>query len=412
MSENDVMNIFFIIFIIGIVVVPVVYYIYLCVKGDDKSSNGGSDHDSGLKEKPPTYKLLSVEFNKISRNAKIHFLQTTEYRTVERYVQQNYVRYPVLSNWKIKTKEIDRSVKLTNIELEGLCDHDDPLIEQFAFDIVNNIQDDIQLPSWYLRKVAQTEFDKQNEILESKRSTEQWKAHREISHCEYVIKMSTESLDSIMPGYEKQSKRENKASEKLKKKPNSKRLIKKHTKESEKLKLIQKEIDSQKDKISKKQKAIKGLEENLAVKISEIEEECKKVQESFDQKLSEIRYLRSDPVVNKIKVRFDPLKVLSGYGHSKIIGCYIIRNTKNGKCYVGQSKDIIRRLRQHFNGTEPKNMLFAEDYFACDPAEREDLFEFRIVRCETKDELDKTERSLIKEYDSRVSGYNQTAGNQ
>ena len=39
------------------------------------------------------------------------------------------------------------------------------------------------------------------------------------------------------------------------------------------------------------------------------------------------------------------------------------------------------------------------------------MFEVRIIKCETKDELDKTERELIEYYDSFENGYNGTGGN-
>lgn len=56
-------------------------------------------------------------------------------------------------------------------------------------------------------------------------------------------------------------------------------------------------------------------------------------------------------------------------------------------------------------------MIFAEDYFQTAEKERDDLFEFMIIPCETKDELDKKEKDLIKEYEAFTKGYNGTSGN-
>ena len=87
-------------------------------------------------------------------------------------------------------------------------------------------------------------------------------------------------------------------------------------------------------------------------------------------------------------------------------------NNENGKCYVGQSKDVLKRLRQHFKGTEPINIIFANDYYSSSFVKKEDLFSVKIIPCQTKDELDRTERKLIEEYGARQTGYNSTVGNK
>lgn len=100
-----------------------------------------------------------------------------------------------------------------------------------------------------------------------------------------------------------------------------------------------------------------------------------------------------------------------GIEYQKVIGCYIIHNRENGKYYVGQSKDVHKRLKQHFTGTVPKNVIFAEDYYLSNFSNKEDLFEVKILPCTTKDELDKTEKELIELYDAKNNGYNGTSGN-
>ena len=50
-------------------------------------------------------------------------------------------------------------------------------------------------------------------------------------------------------------------------------------------------------------------------------------------------------------------------------------------------------------------MIFAEDYFQTAERERDALFEFMIVPCETKDELDKKEKDLIEEYEAFTKDY-------
>ncbi len=108
---------------------------------------------------------------------------------------------------------------------------------------------------------------------------------------------------------------------------------------------------------------------------------------------------------------FTLLKKVCGFEYQKIIGCYVIHNRENDKYYVGQSKDIIKRLKQHFKGTIPNNVIFAEDYYSTPVEKREDLFEVKIIPCQTKDELDRTEKKLIEDYNSYLTGYNGTNGN-
>ena len=56
-------------------------------------------------------------------------------------------------------------------------------------------------------------------------------------------------------------------------------------------------------------------------------------------------------------------------------------------------------------------MIFAEDYYMTPQNERDNLFEVRIIRCQTKDELDRTEKQLIFDYEAFTKGYNGTNGN-
>ncbi len=105
------------------------------------------------------------------------------------------------------------------------------------------------------------------------------------------------------------------------------------------------------------------------------------------------------------------MKNFIGLEYEKIIGCYIIHNIEKDRYYVGQSKDIMRRIKQHFKGTMPNNIIFAEDYYNSQNSDKSNIFEIRIIQLETKDELDKTEAQLIEEYDANVTGYNSTRGN-
>lgn len=89
-------------------------------------------------------------------------------------------------------------------------------------------------------------------------------------------------------------------------------------------------------------------------------------------------------------------------------GIYIIWNRTKNKYYVGQSKDLYKRIfTQHFaaSAKDVKNIIFAKDWYD------NDKFYFKYILIETKDELDSTEKNYIELYDSFRNGYNNTGGN-
>ena len=63
-------------------------------------------HRTGEKELTPTYTVKSVDFNEATRITKIEIMQSQHYRTIDRYVTHNYVRHPIYSDWKTRTKVI------------------------------------------------------------------------------------------------------------------------------------------------------------------------------------------------------------------------------------------------------------------------------------------------------------------
>lgn len=146
-----------------------------------------------------------------------------------------------------------------------------------------------------------------------------------------------------------------------------------------------------------------------------IELKCEELQKNINNNFeSKIRSIEPLPInITSSEVTgFIPLKNLIGMNYEKIIGCYVIHNIEKNKYYVGQSKDVIKRItKDHFTGTKVKNIIFAEDYFSSQFKNKDDLFEVKIIRCQTKDELYKLEKMLIEQYDSFNNGYNGTGGN-
>ena len=104
------------------------------------------------------------------------------------------------------------------------------------------------------------------------------------------------------------------------------------------------------------------------------------------------------------------LRKAVNFKHEKLInkkGVYVIWNKNNDKHYVGQSKNLEKRIfQQHFRSGDVNNIVFAKDWYKGDP------FSFRYFILKTKDELDRKEKELIEIYDAFDHGYNKTGGNK
>ena len=87
------------------------------------------------------------------------------------------------------------------------------------------------------------------------------------------------------------------------------------------------------------------------------------------------------------------------------IGIYKIQNKLNGKIYIGQSKHIYQRWKQHKSCQKPNAILtIAFQKYGIDN------FSFEIIEeCNQKD-LDEKEKYWIKYYNSYEDGYNLTRG--
>lgn len=387
------------------------------------------------KELPPEYSLKDVEFDESTRFAKILFRQTQQYRTIERYVTQNYVKYPIYSSWKTKEKIIKKTIKLTNNVLEKLNENDDILISEFAAKIILSINDESLFPSWFLRECLEQEYQEKSSLLCKEFENFSSEQTSKIKQLQSNILTNQEKIliqDKSLLKIKKDKDSIEKKLRKLRKLESSKNSIflsiitlgirnallsKKRRKRIElKLEFIQSNLFKTEECIKSIQCAIHDYEKH----INEIEKIISDRHKDYMKSLrSELKIMNEE--VNKITPlptemsedeSFVPLKLLLGYENKQFIGCYVIRNTQNNKYYVGQSKDVMKRIKQHFRGTTPNNIIFAEDYYFCPEDKRDSLFEIKIIHCETKDELDKTEKRLIEEYDSFNNGYNGTAGNK
>lgn len=382
------------------------------------------------KELPTTYQLLDVTFDSETRLTTISIQSKKMYRTIDRYVTQDYVRYPVYSCWKTKITNLTKKIKLTNANLEHLNSHDDKLITQFAAEIILRIDNPDLIPSWLSKQIIE------NDYLASLKDY-----NIEISSLTNDYDKSVEDDNARIRVLNKRrneyAEQESKITHKLEKTKRKLNYIDTHKAspiiciltfgiyaalftKSRKNKLNAK-LEIQSNILYQKQTDIK----NIFTQIEKIKTEQTIRKNAMNSNISEIRKkvralekIRQEQLAQVTKLPtyvessgFIPLKSFIGLEYEKIIGCYIIHNIEKDRYYVGQSKDIMRRIKQHFKGTMPNNIIFAEDYYNSQNSDKSNIFEIRIIQLETKDELDKTEAQLIEEYDANVTGYNSTRGN-
>lgn len=344
---------------------------------------------------------------------------------------QNYEKYPIYSEWKIKEKSIKKILKLTNSELESLNTNEDVLIRMFAEEIIIELNNEEILPSWFIKAYLEKELnldlktidDELKDFVDNNNN----KINNQLSNIDYY-NTKIEQYKKILIKYQN---KKNKIELKLNKISNSKYnifksifslglynyLISNKRKNKINLKLVSYNnsiVELNKNIFDNNNKKIECRESikkyKLGINEKKENTKIKKITslDNYKKKLSEVR-----PLLNIIPhdESFTMLKFLSGLEYEKIIGVYVIHNKEKDKYYVGQSKDVMKRIRQHFNGTTPKNIIFAEDYYNSQIENRDNIFEVKIIRCKTKDELDFIEKKLIYEYDALNNGYNSTSGN-
>ena len=104
------------------------------------------------------------------------------------------------------------------------------------------------------------------------------------------------------------------------------------------------------------------------------------------------------------------------YKLPKSAGIYCIKNTINGKCYIGQAIKLQKRLKAHFsswNSPRYEHIVLYKAFkkYGIENFEVTVLASFKdSLGWRTKVELDKLEKRYIEEYDSYNNGYNSTLG--
>lgn len=381
----------------------------------------------------PVVRLSDLDFNEQTRIAHITFIETKQYRRIERYVTRDRVRYPIYSDWITKSKIIKKTIKLSNQVLESMENYDDTYITINRHEIILRLNNSDYYPSWFIKDMFRNEMDNDIKKLNEANSSAKQKNLNKIDLATKNNKKLADELLIIKHEEKWIKKRLNKATKRLARSSNkknylflsiitfgiysifhSKRAIDKNSKKVDQLTACKNQIDKKIRDLSHSIDVGKEAIEQLKKSNDNLDINNKKaIQETIDrynEKFAQVEPLASSPTNDS--ETFMMLKKLTGVDYKKIIGCYVIRNRENGKCYVGQSKDVLKRVcKQHFEGTKVKNIIFAEDYYTSKLENKDNLFEVRIIELKTKDELDAKEKELIEEYDSFKSGYNGTSGN-
>ena len=136
------------------------------MQADEHRNNLIQANQYKRKELDPQYEIKQINFDIETRIAKIEFIETKKYRTIERYVTQNYNKYPVYSDWKEKSKSINKTIKLTNEALESLNSNEDFLIKKFSKEIILQINNENLFPSWFVLYCLEDEYREKSEEIE------------------------------------------------------------------------------------------------------------------------------------------------------------------------------------------------------------------------------------------------------
>ena len=89
-----------------------------------------------------------------------------------------------------------------------------------------------------------------------------------------------------------------------------------------------------------------------------------------------------------------------------MVGIYKITNKMNNKVYIGQSNNLERRKKEHFNW-KLNNRQYIDELISDLGA---DNFLFEIIEYCSQSELDEKEKYWIEYYNSFYDGYNRTKG--
>ncbi len=178
----------------------------------------------------------------------------------------------------------------------------------------------------------------------------------------------------------------------------------------------QKQLDSIRATVAAANQAIQRANEDKLQK-------SKYMLQISDKSLKEINIIRSveDKLIDPRPLR---MIIWSGYlskpandlcvrvlGKNQITGIYKITNTVTNMVYIGQSKDIKTRWREHMKCGLGIDTPVGNKLYAAMIEDGIENFTFELLETCLSSELDEKEKLYIELYDSYNFGYNLTKGN-
>lgn len=321
------------------------------------------------------YELQNVSFDESMNCFYINYIEHHDKNKIIKYSQKNYKKEPVYSSVETISKKMIQKICNTIKNFEEMPFSKNIIIKLYKEEIVWRCLPYIcEIPSWFESEI----YDIEEKIkTKNYNNSNVKKILNDYNSFNIIINELTE-LISTLKWYNIFKKR---------------RLKKQLYQNFEDIKKIEKKINS----FSKEERL-------LQMKIDNYE----KYNSIFIKTKNTKKFIFKDKNEMFLYDFFNNIK-----SKKDIYGCYVIKNLVNNKVYVGQSKNVIKRLNQHFdkNTMIPKNSIFSEDYYTLECNDKKRMFSVTIFRCNTKDELDVKERELITKYDSFKNGYNKTSGN-
>lgn len=369
-----------------------------------------TNHNDDYTDYDPNYYEEEIGIEELNYDGKTNVLtfkviKTTRKPKITRYVQQNYIRTPIygeLSERQKIIKQYNKAIwieKFLEEEIININEISDEIKEKICGYLVNFLDHEF-IPSWLqkiydIRKIENKILALNIEINGQKEEVNKTKDELTLTNIslEEARKMPTVSnskgylisaiiLIPILIGLIMLFFYTNERTAQFNRDEIS-RLENEQQKEIKKLEKLENDLTHVVNSNSKK--------------IALLENELDKIEQTtYERKFSKNTDGYLD-LRNEIK-----------FSHRDVIkGVYLIWNKTKDKYYVGQSKDINKRVfSQHFSVDGPKNHLFFKDW------NDNDEFLVKIIPCSTKDELDKLEKEYIEKYDSFKNGYNNTGGNK
>ena len=159
--------------------------------------------------------------------------------------------------------------------------------------------------------------------------------------------------------------------------------------DKDKLDTLVKYVDAQKQEAEQKQELKKLKTAEQKEKLEKFKQTKDELKEQLKSQLDAKEWTPLDKMLKKLD--------------KGSMGIYVLYNETKGKYYVGQSKEIITRIKKHFEVEQ-----IALDYI------NGDVIKVKILNATELDadyRIDHIEKTGIELFDASGSGYNKTGGN-